>query len=522
MQPELPSAVPARAPRTLYVILLGLVLAFGFLGTRGIWDPDEGRYTNVALTMLDSGNWIDPMRNEDVGHWTKPPMTYWLIAGSVAVLDHTPWAARLPVALSYLACMLLAWLIARHVAKGAEDMAAVVYATMLLPFAAGQLVTTDFVLAATQTLAMYGFVRYRFGTSGAPQSGLLLMWLGLALGFMTKGPPALIPLLVIGVLHGLAPGPRPVRWPWHLAGIVLFLLLALPWYVYVVVRHDGLMAYFLGAELVDRVASDRFQRNGEWYGWLKIYLPTLLIGTLPWTWGAWRWLRSLPPMLGTFRNRAARKERAAELFLALWVFVPLLVFCVARSRLPLYLLPIFVPLAVAIAATRMANGLGWPRWRWLLFWVVLLLGLRLAAAHFPTHKDASVWADAIRERVPGTVSEVIFVEDMARYGLHLHLGVEVEKVSRELPPQARFNPSYDEALWGEVKETGLEEGLVFIAKQAIWDDVERAINRHGYQARAMGTPFEGRIIFEVLPPSGTSGADVPMEAKSTPVGDLRQ
>ena len=120
--------------RRVPLIVMALVLAFGFLGARGIWDPDEGRYTNVALTMLSSGNWIDPMRNEDTGHWTKPPLTYWLIATSAATFGNTPWAARLPAALSYLACMVLAWHIARHLARGSEETALVAYATMLLPF----------------------------------------------------------------------------------------------------------------------------------------------------------------------------------------------------------------------------------------------------------------------------------------------------------------------------------------------------------------------------------------------------
>lgn len=83
--------------------LLGILLGLGFLGSRGIWDPDEGRYTNVALVMLDSGDWLDPMRNEDTGHWTKPPVTYWLVAASVAAFGRNPWAARLPIALAYLA-----------------------------------------------------------------------------------------------------------------------------------------------------------------------------------------------------------------------------------------------------------------------------------------------------------------------------------------------------------------------------------------------------------------------------------
>ncbi|HJU38431.1 MAG TPA: glycosyltransferase family 39 protein, partial [Tahibacter sp.] len=139
--------------RRLALVLVALVLAFGFLGTRGIWDPDEGRYTNVALNMLSSGDWLNPMRNEDVGHWTKPPATYWLVAASVGAFGRNPWAARLPMALAYLACVWLVWRTARRLAPGSETTAATVYATMLLPFAAAQLITTDYPLAAAQAFA---------------------------------------------------------------------------------------------------------------------------------------------------------------------------------------------------------------------------------------------------------------------------------------------------------------------------------------------------------------------------------
>ncbi|MFA5591314.1 MAG: glycosyltransferase family 39 protein [Lysobacteraceae bacterium] len=488
------------------LIALALTLAFGFLGTRGIWDPDEGRYTNVALTMLDSGNWIEPMRNGHTGHWTKPPLTYWLIAASAATFGHTPWAARLPVALAFLACMWLIWRITRHLARGSESLAVVVYATMLLPFSAGHLVTTDFVLAAFQALAMYGFVLFRFDLSRPPQHGLVLMWLGFALGFMTKGPPALMPLLAVVLLHWLVPRPTSCHWRWHLLGVVLFFAVALPWFALVSFRNDGLIDYFLGAELVDRVASNRFERNGQWYGWIAVYLPTILIGTMPWTASLWRWLRTLPAL---FRTRVAAGDgvdKAAALLLALWVLVPLLVFCLARSRLPLYLLPLFVPMAIAVAMTRQAQGVGMPRGRWLLLWVVLLLGLRLASAYFPTHKDASVWADAIRERAPH-VSEVIFVEDMARYGLRLHLGVEVEKVSIAPGTRARFNPSDDETLWDEIKETGVEHGLIYVVKQERWAHVQGTVMQHGYVTRPLGEPFQGRIIFEVETGDGIADSE---------------
>ena len=109
-----------RSP-ALWTAALATVLALMFLGSRGIWDPDEGRYTNVALNMLDSGDWLNPRRNDEIGHWTKPPLTYWAIASSVMVFGTNTWAARLPAALSYLLCTWLAWRIAARLAPGSQQ-----------------------------------------------------------------------------------------------------------------------------------------------------------------------------------------------------------------------------------------------------------------------------------------------------------------------------------------------------------------------------------------------------------------
>ena len=491
--------------RSLRITLLAILLAFGFLGSRGIWDPDEGRYTNVALTMLDTGDWLNPQRNDDTGHWTKPPLTYWAIAGSVSAFGPNPWASRLPVALSYLFCIWMAWRCARRLAPGTEAMAAIVYATMLLPFGAADYITTDFIVAATQTLAVHAFIEARFGARQHAHRWVWLMWIAYAAAFMAKGPPGLLPLLATMALEWLAPSPRPRRWLPTLSGIVLFLALALPWYVAVVMRHDGLLHYFIGAEVVDRVASNRFGRNGEWYGWLKVYGPTLALGALPWTPTLWRWCRGLPDRLGGWRYRHVRQAAAAELLLALWVFVPLLVFCLSRSRLPLYVLPLFVPIAVLVALQQQREGRMAVDWRCLSVWVALLLALRVAAAVFPTSQDASLWAEEIRQRSQGQVTEVIFVDDTARYGLHLYLDVEIEKVSLQpiLGPQ-RFNPAFDESLAIEISEAASEPGAIYLVKQTQWPLLRHRITAMGYRATALGTPYQGRVIFKVRPAGRTS------------------
>jgi 4-amino-4-deoxy-L-arabinose transferase-like glycosyltransferase len=481
----------------LLTCVLGALLAFSFLGSRGLWDPDEGRYSNVALTMLDTGDWLTPRRNNTVGHWTKPPVTYWLVAGSVALFGENPWAARLPIALSYLVCMLLAGLCAHRLFPGGGPVAAIAYATMITPFVAGQWIATDFPLAASQALAMYGWLGRRLGQ--APHRGLwlLLMWAAFAIGFMIKGPPALVPLLAVGLAGVLLPAPG-LHWRWHLSGLVLFLVIALPWYLVVVARTPGLLEHFLGAEVIDRVATDRFGRSGQWYGWLQVYVPVLVLGTLPWTGDLWRWLRQLPGRVRSWRQRRQSVANQQHLLLALWILLPLLVFCLAKSRLPLYLLPLFVPLAVAVAGQRLQAGKQF-NWKWLAAWIVLLLAARAAGALWPTHKDASTWAEAIRARVHGPVHEVVFVEDMARYGLHLHLGTEIRKVSLVPVPGSRFNPEYDGALPDELKQAARDPGLVFITKQGRYPAVERAIQDQGYRVHPWGPPYQGRVIFGVEP-----------------------
>jgi 4-amino-4-deoxy-L-arabinose transferase-like glycosyltransferase len=76
------------------------------------------------------------------------------------------------------------------------------------------------------------------------------------------------------------------------SGLALFTALALPWYVAVTRGNPGLFRYFVGDEVIGRITTNEFGRHGEWYGWLEIYVPTLLIGTLPWTPTLWRWARA--------------------------------------------------------------------------------------------------------------------------------------------------------------------------------------------------------------------------------------
>jgi hypothetical protein len=248
------------------------------------------------------------------------------------------------------------------------------------------------------------------------------------------------------------------------------------------------------------VTTNEFGRHGEWYGWLQVYVPTLLVGTLPWTPALLRWVRRLPSDVRRWwGDRAQRFADGPWLMLALWVVLPLIVFCLARSRMPLYLLPLFVPIAVIIALQRTSEGRALPSWPKLIAWAAVLLAAKVAASYWPTHKNAEAWAHAIVERAPGPIHEIVFVEDMARYGLHLELGrgTEIEKISLDTLHEPRFNPQYDEPLAVELGEH--EHGVVWVTKQSDWPVVRERIEGYGYRAILLGTPFERRVMFRVEP-----------------------
>jgi 4-amino-4-deoxy-L-arabinose transferase-like glycosyltransferase len=494
---SIPLARLIRSP-ALWIALLAALLALAWLGGRGIWDPDEGRYTNVALNMLDSGDWLNPHRNHEVGHWTKPPLTYWAIASSIGMAGHTAFAARLPSALAYLLVTWLAWRTARRLVPGAETMAALAYATMLLPFASSQLITTDPLLAACQALAMHAFVEARFGDPAHPRRWIALMWAGFGLAFLTKGPPALLPLLAVVGFDLLGTRPRGHRL-FDAVGMLVFVLLAAPWYAAVIHGNPGLLQYFIGDEVYNRIATNEFGRHGEWYGWLKVYLPTLLLGSLPWTPALIRWAIGLPTSVRAWRDRDTRHAERAQLLLALWVLLPLLVFCIARSRLPLYLLPLFLPLSLLVARQRQLTGRGLPHPGWIVGWALLLLALKLAAAQMATPKDAAAWAREIRARVAGPIYEVNSIDDLPRYGLHLELGAEVERVSLQPLAEPRINPDYDEDLARELAER--EPDVVWLTRVERFGEARTRIEALGYRVEVLGAPYSGRMIFRILPPA---------------------
>ncbi len=470
------------------VIALALLMALCFQGTRGLWEPDEGRYTNVALQMIHSGDFVSLRRNESALHFTKPPVTYWTIAASVSAFGRSEWAVRLPIGLAFVFTVAMVFQLGKRFVPDRPWLPALIYATSPVPFFASNTVNTDSMLAATEALAVFCFVRHRFGNGSL--RWVDAMWASFGLAFLTKGPPSLLPLAVI-VIFELTQG-RGARLLRPL-GLLAFAVIGLGWYLVVIRRHPGLLDYFLGHEVYARIATSKLQRFPEWYGPLLVYLPTLALGSIPWLAMAW-------PRISA-RLRQGWPASPELRFLLLWFALPLLVFSLARSRLPLYVLPLFVPLSLllgrALAGRRWNAGSAWL----LATWVVCLLGLKYyAAAGFPTDKDARVFAARLRPILPGHPEHLMFVEDMTRNGLNLYFDSDIQRLSFKPRPRMLSDSSYDQTLAEALARD--QRGRVFIMKRQVERYFLDQLRVSGKQPVLLGTmpEFHSRLAWRGIVP----------------------
>src|SRR5258708_20626985 len=91
-------ATSRRALRLLLVATAALILYLPGLGRPALWEPDEGRYAEIAREMYLTGDYVTP-RDNFVRYFEKPPLVYWAEAGAIAIFGIHEFAVRLPAAL---------------------------------------------------------------------------------------------------------------------------------------------------------------------------------------------------------------------------------------------------------------------------------------------------------------------------------------------------------------------------------------------------------------------------------------
>ncbi|MES2191120.1 MAG: phospholipid carrier-dependent glycosyltransferase [Pseudomonadota bacterium] len=339
---------------TLAIVALLRLLT---LGLYPLTDTTEARYAEVARKMVELNDWITPWYDYGVPFWAKPPLSTWLTAVSLKLFGVNEFAARLPY---FLLAVLIAWLVwdwARRWSKREALLAIAVMSGTMLYFIGSAAVMTDMALVLGTTLAMRGFwAPFERTDAPRPKEGWLL-FVGLGLGLLAKGPIALvlagIPIFLWTVFTGNIVNVWK-RLPW-VRGVILMLLIAVPWYWLAEQRTPGFWEYFFIGEHWKRFTVTGWA--GDKYGTAHatargaIWLLALA-ACLPWT--------ALFPVLAIGRKKASGLSVASQtaaqpsqknwrLYLLAWAMAPCLFFTMSGNILWTYVLPALPALALLAA-----------------------------------------------------------------------------------------------------------------------------------------------------------------------------
>lgn len=346
------------------------------LGRPPLWEPDEGRYAEVAREMVVTGDYVTP-RNDWVRYFEKPPLVYWATAASLQVFGRNEFAVRLQAAsFSAAEVGLTAALGEAMLGAAAGILGALALALSPLFFVFARFATPDPALAfflAAGLGAFYLAARTPdFGT-GAGRRWMIAAAAMLGLGTLAKGPVALALGGAIALLWLIfaARAKDAMRIPW-LSCIAIYVVIAMPWYVLVSWRNPGFLTFFLVHEHLQRYLESTEHGWGPWF-----FVPVILGGTFP-------WLCFVPA--GIVGSRPTSSEnveppRRADLhFLLIWFAVIFIFFSIPRSKLGEYILPALPPIAI-LAGAGLAN-LGRSsseRRRSHFGWVALITGVLVLA-----------------------------------------------------------------------------------------------------------------------------------------------
>ena len=350
--------------KILILILFSLVLFFLSLGARSLWDPDEPRYAEAARVMIETGDYVTPYFNGAV-RFDKPPLFYWLVTAAYKVFGINEFAARFFPALLAFAGVILVYLLGKTLLDQKTGLLsgfilATSFEYLVLANASNTDMTFSFFVGLCMALFLVG---YRRGQS----IWYVLSFISMALAVLTKGPAgAALCILTIGIFLIFTKELKLVFKPAIILGACLFLLIAAPWYVAISkIRGGDYSQTFFIYHNISRFVSDKFHHQEPFYYFIYI----LAIGFLPWA-------VFLPNALfGLFRNKkAALKEGRKEwLFILLWFFVPFLFFSASKAKLPTYVLPCFMPLALIVG--RFWKEKLFDRFSWFFILLVVIVGV---------------------------------------------------------------------------------------------------------------------------------------------------
>ena len=327
--------MPDRArPIADWVLILGFCGFLFFFGLNyfGLLGADEPRYAQIAREMLAHHDWITP-RLGGKPWLEKPILYYWQTMLSYSLFGVSDWAARMPSAVDATMAVLAVYFFLGRFRPGFQVDGALMTASTAGFIGFSRAASTDMPLAATFTIALLAWYAW---LETERRIFLVGFYVFLALAALAKGPVGpLLAGLIIVIFALVRRDHRLITRSLWLPGILVFCAVALPWYLAVQLRNPSFFRQFILEHNFARFGTNLYRHEQPfWY-----YAPVTLLALLPWTMFVVEAVTENVRIWWSEGKNFIRSEDSLNLYLIVWLFVPVLFFSLSQSKLPGYILP---------------------------------------------------------------------------------------------------------------------------------------------------------------------------------------
>lgn len=354
----------------MVLLFAAVVYVGGTVSPPSLMDDVDAVQAQIARNMLQSHDWVTA-RLDGVAYLEKSPLVYWTIAASLVVFGAHDWAARIPIA---LAAVFLCWLVsvcgAWAFGRRAGSYSGLCMATCIGLYLFTRILIPDVMLTTAVVLAMWGFLRALEEDEPHPRLWALVVAASMATGLLLKSLIAVVFPCGAAIVYLLVTHQLFRRRTWQrlhlLSGLLIILLIAVPWHVLATLRnppyfaftlhsgpgeyHGFLWFYFINEQLL-RFLNLRYPRDYNTVPRLYFWLLNL-VWLFPWS----VYLPAAARLNYNPRDRAGR----LRLLALCWVGFVLVFFTFSTTQ-EYYSMPCYPALALLIGSA-MDSGKGWVRY----------------------------------------------------------------------------------------------------------------------------------------------------------------
>ena len=323
----------------LYVSVV-LIAIFRLLLTATIplLDKTEARYAEIARIMQETNQWIVPQIDYGIPFWAKPPLSTWLSAISYVVFGINEFAARFP---SFFLSIILIIIAGKMAKKSGVSFYLPGFILLTMPefLIHTGVVSTDTTLEFCVAIMMISF--WKTMKSETKTYWNYLFFVALGLGLLSKGPLIMVltfPPLFLWCCLDIKRFRELFSKFSILIGILITLLIGIPWYYFAEQQSPGFLDYFIVGEHYKRFLEPGWK--GDLYGSghsqpTGIIWGFILVFGLP-------WIQVVVYKL--WQNRKIILKNDWVSFLVLWLLWTPLFFTLSKNILHTYMLPVTLPI----------------------------------------------------------------------------------------------------------------------------------------------------------------------------------